>query len=65
MGASFISDAMFVFGTKRAFELRQLMSAFGGKADTAFCGANVRLLPKADIKGLEIQGIFMVRVRAD
>jgi hypothetical protein len=56
---------MFVFGTKRAFELRQLMSAFGGKADTAFCGANVRLLPKADIKGLEIQGIFMVRVRAD
>jgi len=25
------------------------MSAFGGKADMPFCGANVRLWPKADI----------------
>jgi hypothetical protein len=37
------------FGPKRTSLAAPHMSAFGGKADMAYCGANVRLWPKADI----------------
>jgi hypothetical protein len=33
---------MSAFGTKRTSECRPAMSAFGGKADMAYCSANVR-----------------------
>ena len=33
---------MSAIGTKRTFVIAAQMSAFGGKADMAFCAANVR-----------------------
>ena len=40
---------MSAIGAKRTWASALHMSAFGGKADITFCGANVRLWPKADM----------------
>ena len=42
-------DGMSAFGTKRTCASALHMSAIGGKADIAFCGAHVGFFPVADV----------------
>jgi hypothetical protein len=43
---------MSAFGPKQTCSFAPHMSAFEGKADMTFCGANVCLRPKADMSPL-------------
>jgi uncharacterized protein (DUF1330 family) len=60
-----IDELVSAFGPERTLLCAAPMSAFGGKADMTFCGANVCFWPKADIRTFRdfglIQSIFLIR----
>jgi hypothetical protein len=47
---TFAAALCFAFGPKQTCLVAPHMSAFGGIADMTCCDANVRFLPKADIR---------------
>jgi hypothetical protein len=54
---------MSAIGPKRTSLIALHMSAFGGKADMTFCGANIRFWHKADIYDT-IPDLLLMRVRS-